>query len=97
MFGILQSALNYLLQFILKGSIIKFVLFTALYYIVSELGSLAMNKIDKSGLSSIGSLVSGLPSDVLFFMGVFRLEVGLPMIIAAFVVRFAIRRLPIIG
>ncbi|PHK28011.1 hypothetical protein VF14_35400 [Nostoc linckia z18] len=97
MFAILRSAINYLLDFLLKGSIIKFGVFTAIYYIVSELGSLAMNKIDKSGLSSIGSLVSGLPSDVLFFLGVFRVEVGLPMIIAAFVVRFAIRRLPIIG
>ncbi|GAB7551169.1 DUF2523 domain-containing protein [Novosphingobium sp. 11B] len=97
MFALLRSAINYLLDFLLKGSIIKFGVFTALYYIVSEIGSLAMNKIDKTGLTSIGSLVSGLPSDVLFFLGVFRVEVGLPMIIAAFVVRFCIRRLPIIG
>lgn len=97
MFGILRSAINYLLDFLLKGSIIKFGVFTAIYYIVSELGSLVMNKIDKSNLTNISSLVSGLPSDVLFFLGVFRVEVGLPMIIAAFVVRFAIRRLPIIG
>jgi len=97
MFGIIKSAINYLLDFLLKGSIIKFVLFTGLYYIVTELGSLVMAKIDKSGLTSISGMVTGLPSDVLFFMGVFRLEVGLPMIIAAFVVRFAIRRLPIIG
>lgn len=97
MFAILRSAINYLLDFLLKGSIIKFGVFTAIYYIVSELGSLVMSKIDKSNLTNISSLVSGLPSDVLFFLGVFRVEVGLPMIIAAFVVRFAIRRLPIIG
>lgn len=97
MFGIIKSAINYLLGFVLQGTIIKFILFTGLYLIVSELGSLVMSKIDKSGLNSISSLFSGLPSDVLFFMGVFRVEVGLPMIIAAFVVRFAIRRLPIIG
>lgn len=96
-FGILRSAINYLLDFVLKGSIIKFVLFSGLYYVVSELGSLVMSKIDKSGLSSISSLVTGLPQDVLYFMGVFRLEVGLPMIIAAFVIRFGIRRIPIIG
>lgn len=97
MFAILRSAINYLLDFLLKGSIIKFGVFTAIYYIVSELGSLVMSKIDKSNLTNISSLVSGLPSDVLFFLGVFRVEVGLPMIIAAFAVRFAIRRLPIIG
>jgi hypothetical protein len=97
MFGLLRSAVNYALSFVMQGSIIKFFLFTGLYYIVSELGSLLTQKIDKTGLTSIGSLVSGLPADVLFFMSVFRLEVGLPMIIAAFVVRFAIRRLPIIG
>ncbi|AXB79780.1 DUF2523 family protein [Novosphingobium sp. P6W] len=97
MFAIIKSAINYLLGFVLQGTIIKFILFTGLYLIVSELGSLVMSKIDKSGLNSISSLFSGLPSDVLFFMGVFRVEVGLPMIIAAFVVRFAIRRLPIIG
>lgn len=97
MFAILRSAINYLLDFLLKGSISKFGVFTAIYYIVSELGSLVMSKIDKSNLTNISSLVSGLPSDVLFFLGVFRVEVGLPMIIAAFVVRFAIRRLPIIG
>ena len=97
MFGILKSVANYFLDFILKGSIIKFILFTGLYYVVTELGSLVMSKIDKSGLNSISGLFSGLPQDVLFFMGVFRVEIGLPMIIAAYVVRFCIRRLPIIG
>lgn len=97
MYGIIVSAINYALRFIFTGGIIKFVLFTVLYFIVTELGSLVMAKIDTSGMSSIGSLVSGLPADVLFFLGVFRLDVGLPMVIAAFVLRFAIRRLPIIG
>jgi hypothetical protein len=97
MFGILRSALNYFLQTILKGSIIKFVIFTALYYVVTELTNVAIKMIDTSGMNSIGSLITGLPADVLFFLGVFRLEVGLPMIIAAFVIRFGIRRLPIIG
>lgn len=97
MFAILRSALNYFLQTILKGSIIKFVIFTGLYYIVTELTNVAIKMIDVSGMNSIGSLITGLPADVLFFLGVFRLEIGLPMIIAAFVIRFGIRRLPIIG
>ncbi|MDE8651893.1 DUF2523 family protein [Novosphingobium album (ex Liu et al. 2023)] len=97
MFGIIKSAINYALDFILKGSIIKFVVFTALYYVVTELTDIAIGMIDQSGMNGIGPLVSGLPEDVLFFLGVFRIEIGLPMIIAAYVVRFGIRRLPIIG
>jgi hypothetical protein len=97
MFAVLRSAINYLLEFVLKGSIVKFVLFSGLYYVVTELGSLVSSKIDKTGLTGIGSMITGLPADVLFFMGVFRLDVGLPMIVAAYVVRFAIRRIPIIG
>lgn len=97
MFGLLRSAINYLLQFLLQGGIVKFVLFSGLYFVITVLGGALKSKLSDLGLDGIGSMFSGLPSDVLFFMGVFRLEIGLPMIIAAYVLRFAIRRIPIIG
>jgi hypothetical protein len=97
MWAILFSAANFLLGWIFRAVVVKFIVFTALYWIVTEITNAAIAKVSTSGMDGLGGLVSGLPADLLFFLKVFRLDVGLPMIIAACVVRFGIRRLPIIG
>ena len=47
--------------------------------------------------TSATSLWSGVPEYVRFFAGWFNLSLGLSIILAAYLIRFMIRRLPIIG
>lgn len=50
-----------------------------------------------SWLSSAGSVLDGIPDGVLYFAQALQLPAGLSMIVSAYVLRFLIRRIPIIG
>lgn len=97
MFGILVSAGRFILTYILQGAIIKFVILTALYYVVAWIGEAVLSQLDISPLTGLQTLLDSLPPGILFFMGVFRFDVGLPLILGAMLTGFVIRRLPIIG
>ena len=49
------------------------------------------------GASSLTSLFNAIPDSVFFFMLGLRMDVGVPLIISAYVARFLIRRLPLVG
>lgn len=95
MFAILLSAVNTLLAFLVRGVLIKFVVFTALYFVVSELVS-AMVSLLPNG-SSLTSAFTGISSATWYFLDLFAASQGIPLIIAALVTRFIIRRIPVIG
>lgn len=97
MFGILQSFGNYLFNLFFKGATIKFVVLAGLGYIFGWLLDLVTSVIDISPLSGLQGLLDALPPGVLFFMGVFRLDVGIPLCLAAMGTKFLIRRIPFIG
>ena len=46
-------------------------------------------------LQSVGSL--SLPDGVVFFANAFQLHVGIGIVVAAYTLRFLIRRIPVIG
>ena len=46
-------------------------------------------------LQSIGSL--SLPPSVIYFSNAFQLPVGISIVVSAYILRFLIRRLPVIG
>lgn len=50
-----------------------------------------------SWLSSAGSVFDAIPDGVLYFAQALQLPAGLSMVISAYVIRFLIRRIPIIG
>lgn len=99
MWAILSSALWTLISWVFRKLVIKFVLYTALLLIVSETLSYLGDKIPvlKSGDGGLSSALSSVPAGVWYFLNVCHFSVGLPMILAAFVTRFCIKRLPIIG
>jgi len=99
MYGILLSAFNSVLAFVLRAVVMKSLVFGLLLFIATEATSWFLDKISSMGdpTSGLQSAISGMGSGALFFIGVLRLDVGLPMIFAAYVAGFAIRRLPIIG
>lgn len=50
-----------------------------------------------SWLADAGDAFSGLPSGVLYFVDALNLGAGMTIILGAYVLRFLIRRLPVIG
>lgn len=95
MFAILISAINTAFGFIFRTVAIKFVLFVAIYLVVSEFIPFVSSKLPDS--IQISSLFNSLPDGVLFFVNVLALGDCLPILASAHFTRFFIRRLPVIG
>ena len=92
------SLLSKLLGFLFKKSTSKFILFSALYFTVSVFFPelvvwLGINEFLRYLSGALGSL----PSSVGYFLAPFNLGMGLKVVISAYITRFAIRRIPIIG
>lgn len=95
MYGILVSALNTALGFILKGIIVKFVLFFGLYYVVSEFIEYLSTKLPT--FSGLPAELSEMPSGLWYFLDLFQISPGISICISAALLRFMIRRIPLIG
>lgn len=95
--GVFQSCVNYALKFIYSITAMKAVIFTAMYWVLKTIWDYALELVGGFSLDSVSSAISAIPQDVVFFLLVFRLDIGLPMLLAAWVLRFAIRRIPVIG
>ncbi len=95
MYALLVSAVNVLLTFIFKGSVVKWGLFVGLYFLVVEFTSQLTTLLPAS--SSLTSAFSGIASGVWYFLDLFAFSQGLPMVLSAVATRFIIRRLPVIG
>lgn len=91
------SLFNSLIGWVFRLSVIKFVVFGALALLLAPLMELLLGLVDTTGLDGIPSLVSALPADLRFYLELFKFDVGLPIIIAAVLTKFFIRRLPVVG
>jgi len=91
------SLFNSLIGWVFRISTIKFVVFGALGLLLGPLMTLLLSLISSTGLEGIPSLVGALPSDFLFYLALFRFDIGLPILVAAALTRFFIRRLPVVG
>ncbi|MGM9516794.1 DUF2523 family protein [Roseateles sp. DB2] len=95
MFGIFLSALNSILGWAFRTLVIKFVLFTALYLAVYELVSVMASWLPTG--ASLSSAFAGIGAGTWYFLDLFAVSVGVPMMVSAFLTRFIIRRIPVIG
>jgi hypothetical protein len=84
--------------FLIREVVVKFIVFTSLFALVAFLVPKAIGFLSPFlGLSSLSSAFTGLPAGVWFFLDFFNLGFGVPLLISAYVARFLIRRLPVIG
>lgn len=98
MWAALKSLGNWIAQLFLKAASIKFVILTAIYWLMMKLYEIAKSVLGNTDwFTGLPAKIQSLPSDFLFYLQLFKLDVGLPMIFAAYLIAFAIRRLPIIG
>jgi hypothetical protein len=95
MFGILVSALNVALGFLVRGVIVKFGIMFAAWYLVLELVSALVSYVP--GSASITAALSAFPPSLWYFLDLMRLDIGIPLMLAAFTTRFLIRRIPFVG
>lgn len=94
MYAILISAFNTLLGFVLRTVVFKFVIFTSIYVCFTELLPVVVSAIFPTGDAGLSGYLSALPSGVWYFLDIFQISFGLPLVLAAFCSRFIIRRIP---
>jgi hypothetical protein len=95
MFGILLSALFSALGWLFKSVVVKFVAFFALFFVASEFMVYLAPKLP--GAASLTSAFSAIPSGIWWFFDLFKVGTGVQMCLTAYVTRFAIRRMPVVG
>ena len=95
MFGIVLSALNVVLGFVLRSVIVKFVLYFGLFFITTEFIALLTPMLPDG--SALSTALGGIPASVWYFLDLFNVSAGIPILLSAWVTRFIIRRIPIIG
>lgn len=97
MYGILVSAANFLLGWIFRGVVIKFIILTALYYVVTWIAESVLTQLDISPLTGLQTVLDAIPTGVLWFLTHMKADVGIPLVLGAMLTAFFIRRLPVIG
>lgn len=94
----MQAILWPIVTWLLREIIIKFIVVSAVFFLVAIFVPFAVSYV--AGFIGVGSLTSAfsaLPAGIWFFLDYFQVGFGLPLVIAAAVSRFLIRRLPVIG
>lgn len=97
LFSIISFALNSLLGFMFRASVVKWVTFFALWYVVKEFVSALKAGDFFPQVTALNEAFSGIPNGVWYWLDLFAVSDGAPMVISAIAARFLIRRLPIIG
>lgn len=95
MFGILVSAFNVVLGFVLRSVIGKFFLFFGLYFVTTEFVPVLLGMLPDA--AGVQTAFSTLPPGMAYFLRVFGIPQCLTMVLSAYVTRFIIRRIPLIG
>ncbi|WP_343743265.1 DUF2523 family protein [Herbaspirillum huttiense] len=95
MFGIVLSAFNVVLGFVFRSIIVKFVVFFGLFFVTTEFMAVVVSFLPSG--DQLAGAFGGMPSAVWYFLNLFNIKTGIPLILSAYVTRFTIRRIPLIG
>lgn len=98
MFGIMISALNMMLgtalSLIFRTIVVKFVFFTCLFLVASEIVSVLTSSGILPSAASVQAGFSMIPPSVGYMLSVFNVYAGASLIFSAYATRFIIRRIP---
>lgn len=87
-----------IIQWVFRTVVVKFVVMAALFAVVGFLVPYVVGFMASFlNVDSLSSAFSSLPSGVWYFLDYFQVSFGLPLLISAWVSRFLIRRMPVIG
>lgn len=92
------SLLSKLLRFIFVKTVPKFFLFFGLFYLVFEFTPVLISIVGGDALIlRINGLFSSIPGEVAYFLSFFQIAYGAKVVISAYITRFIIRRIPLMG
>lgn len=97
MFGILLSAFNVVLGFVLRSVVGRLFAYFVLYFITTEFVSVLQSQGVFPTAAALNGAFGGISSGVWYFLDLCGFTVGAPAIVSAYVMRFIIRRIPVIG
>jgi hypothetical protein len=97
MYAILLSAFNTILGFIFRSVVVKFVVFFALYLVVTGFVQVLVSSGLLPSADSLSSGLASIPPGVWYFLDLFGFSTGFKLVVAAMVAKFIIRRIPFIG
>ena len=95
MFGILLSAFNTVLTWLVHKVVVQFVVLFAMYFLIQAFVGVLASYIPQP--SSLTGGLAGISSGTWWFLDLFAFSQGAPMVVTAMVYRFLIRRIPVIG
>lgn len=95
MYGIIVSALNYLLGWILKQATMKAIIFGVLTFLISEIMDVVTKLLPDS--TNLVSLFDQLPDSAWYLINLVQLPFGLSLVFSSLVTRFIISMIPIVG
>ncbi|EKN4008249.1 DUF2523 family protein [Yersinia enterocolitica] len=95
MFGILLSALNVAIGFVLRTVVIKLIVFFSLYFVVHGFIEVLITILPAK--SEVYLLFSMLPDYFYYFINLMKVPEGIKIVFSALLTRFIIRRIPVIG
>lgn len=94
----LPALLAPLVGWIFRDVVVNFVVFAVIVAVISVffpiIGKWLLPFVSSTTLSDY---LNVLPPGVWYFLDLFRINYGIPLIISAYITRFMIRRLPVVG
>lgn len=89
------AGINQFLGWVLRTVVLKFVVYTVLFFVISEFLGFITEKLPTA--LALNGAFSQISSNVWYFLDLFQISFGISAILSAYVLRFSIRRLPFIG
>jgi hypothetical protein len=98
-YAILISAFNFILGWLLRAVVLKFIIFTSMFAVLSLFIPIMVNWMLNAGVSgsALSTSMSNITPEVWYFLDYFQVGYGLPLVLSGYMTRFLIRRLPKAG
>lgn len=94
----MKFILSKILGFIFRKGVAKFFLFFGLYFLVAGFLPIIFEFIGGSTMfSDLSNALSNIPSSVAYFLAPFRMDFAFKVIVTAYITRFLVRRIPLMG
>lgn len=97
MFAILLSAFNSALAFVFRTIVVKFLILFAIYFVIQAFVPVLQSAGLLPSASNLSAGFASLPEGVWYFLHAFAIDVGMPMLLSAWVGRFILRRIPFLN
>lgn len=96
--SVLNTAFMGLIRYLLSAGVVKWLLMALVLYGASFLVDFLVSLLpDYLSASEVSSLYDSVGGQVGYFLDYFQVNVGISMLLGAYVTRFMIRRIPILG